>query len=313
MRFWKGLLLTLLCALLLCAPVLAGQIDPDKDCSLTVQCKHEVEDVTFAIWRVARVTDDVRFIKVDPFKASGVRVNDFDEWADIAETLAGYVESREIAPLETADTNKDGEAKFRDLETGLYLVMGDAYQVDDRTYQPVPFLVALPNNSDGDWDYTLVTSPKPSERLPEQDTITLEVLKIWRGDDSGVARPASVTIHLLKDGQLFDTVVLNQANNWEHLWTGLDPNALWRVSESEIPAGYTVLVERTGSRFVVINTYGSDEPDDPTPPPTPPTPPTPPVEPQLPETGTLQWLTPLLLGAGALLFLLGLLRRRQEG
>ena len=86
---------------------------------------------------------------------------------------------------------------------------------------------------------------------------------------------------------------------------------VWRVTEVEVPAGYSVLVQRSGTKFVIVNTYDVPEPpddiedipdDD-----------VPLDRPTLPKTGTTQWIVPLLLSAGALLFLLGLLRRRQEG
>ena len=34
-------------------------------------------------------------------------------------------------------------------------------------------------------------------------------------------RPSEVVIELLKDGKLYDTVTLNEKNNWRHTWRGL--------------------------------------------------------------------------------------------
>ena len=122
----KRLLTVLLCAVLLSTCVFAGEINPNKTCELTVRCKHEVEDVTYAIWRVAEVDEDVRFRYVSPFKNKGFHsANDHDDWEDTAETLAGYVEQKEIAPLATDDTNSRGRANFEKLKTGLYLVIGE--------------------------------------------------------------------------------------------------------------------------------------------------------------------------------------------
>lgn len=318
MRDIKRLLAVLLCAVLLSTCVFAGEIDPNKDCSLTVRCKHPVEDVTYAIWRVAKVNEDVRFTKIDEFKNARVSVNDTDDWEDIAETLVGFVESREIDCLETADTNSRGRAEFDELDTGLYLVIGEPYTYDGKTYEQDPFLVALPTRSDNTepWEYDVTTIRKPSEKVDEpEETVDVSVLKIWSGDDDSLVRPASVTVHLLRDGSIYDTVTLNRRNNWTYGWSDLPAGHTWRVTEAEVPADYSVLVRRNGYDFVIVNTY--DVPEEPQTPQEPdidiPDEEVPLEKPEeLPKTGTLQWIVPLLLGLGALLFLMGLLRRRQE-
>ena len=320
MNNFKRLLSVLLCVVLLSTCVYAGEINPGKTCALTVRCKHTVEDVAYAIWRVAEVDADVRFRYVSPFKNKGFHsANDHDDWEDTAETLAGYVEREKIAPLAIAETNARGNATFEKLKTGLYLVIGEPYTYDGKTYEPDSFLVALPTRSDNTqpWEYDVTTIRKSAGQVehPTQK-VDVEVLKIWSGDD-GISRPASVTVQLLQNGQVYDTVTLNRRNNWEHRWTELPAGFVWRVTEAQVPAGYSVLVQRNGNKFVIINTY--DVPEEPQKPKPPedfediPDEDVPLDKPTLPETGTTQWIVPLLLSAGALLFLLGLLRRRQEG
>lgn len=320
MNNFKRLLSALLCVVLLSTCVYAGEINPGKTCALTVRCKHTVEDVSYAIWRVAEVDADVRFRYVSPFKNKGFHsANDHDDWEDTAETLAGYVERERIAPLAIAETNARGNATFEKLKTGLYLVLGEPYTYDGKTYEQDSFLIALPTRSDNTqpWEYDVTTIRKPAGQVehPTQK-VDVEVLKIWSGDD-GILRPASVTVQLLQNGQVYDTVTLNRRNNWEHRWTELPAGFVWRVTEAQVPAGYSVLVQRNGNKFVIINTY--DVPEEPQKPKPPedfediPDDDVPLDKPKLPETGTSQWIVPLLLSAGALLFLLGLLRRRQEG
>lgn len=320
MNNFKHLLSALLCVVLLSTCVYAGEINPGKTCALTVRCKHTVEDVSYAIWRVAEVDADVRFRYVSPFKNKGFHsANDHDDWEDTAETLAGYVERERIAPLAIAETNARGNATFEKLKTGLYLVLGEPYTYDGKTYEQDSFLIALPTRSDNTqpWEYDVTTIRKPAGQVetPTQK-VDVEVLKIWSGDD-GILRPASVTVQLLQNGQVYDTVTLNRRNNWEHRWTELPAGFVWRVTEAQVPAGYSVLVQRNGNKFVIINTY--DVPEEPQKPKPPedfediPDDDVPLDKPKLPETGTSQWIVPLLLSAGALLFLLGLLRRRQEG
>ena len=320
MNNFKRLLSALLCVVLLSTCVYAGEINPGKTCALTVRCKHTVEDVSYAIWRVAEVDADVRFRYVSPFKNKGFHsANDHDDWEDTAETLAGYVEREKIAPLAIAETNARGNATFEKLKTGLYLVLGEPYTYDGKTYEQDSFLIALPTRSDNTqpWEYDVTTIRKPAGQVEKPtQKVDVEVLKIWSGDD-GILRPASVTVQLLQNGQVYDTVTLNRRNNWEHRWTELPAGFVWRVTEAQVPTGYSVLVQRNGNKFVIINTY--DVPEEPQKPKPPedfediPDDDVPLDKPTLPETGTSQWIVPLLLSAGALLFLLGLLRRRQEG
>lgn len=313
----KRLLAVVLCLLLTMTCVYAGEIDPEKDCSLTVRCKHKLEDVTYAIWRVATVNEDVKFTLTSRFKDSKVKPNDTENWAEIAETLAGYVESRELEPRDTDDTDRNGEAYFAGLPTGLYLVVGESYTYNGKTYEQDPFLIALPTRSDNTepWEYDVVTIRKPAERVeepdePEKTTVDVEVLKIWSGEDETAHRPASVTVHLLRDGKIYDTVTLDRSCNWEYEWTDLPADHTWRVTEAVVPEDYTVIVRRDGYDFVIINTY--EPPQEPPVTPDKPQPPQPDTPEELPKTGTQQWLVPLLLGAGILLFALGLIRRRQE-
>lgn len=316
----KRLLAVLFCLLLTTTCVFAGEIDPEETCSLTVRCKHKAEDVTYAIWRVAAVDEDVHFTLTSQFKASKVKPNNTEDWAEIAETLAGYAESREIKARATDDTNRNGEAYFDELPTGLYLVIGESYTYNGKTYEQDPFLIALPTRSDNTepWEYDVVTIRKSAERVeepdePEKPTVDVEVLKIWSGEDETAVRPDYITVHLLRDGTIYDTVTLNRGNNWEYEWKDLPADHTWRVTEAVVPEGYSVIVRRDGYDFVIVNTY--EPPEEPSViPDVPDVPdhPAPDKPEELPKTGTMQWLVPLLLGAGILLFVLGLIRRRQE-
>ena len=128
--------------------------------------------------------------------------------------------------------------------------------------------------------------------------------KVW--DDAGKenVRPAEVSVQLLRDGRVYDTVALNAGNNWRYTWSDLDDSYSWTVVEQECE-DYTVRIERNGITFVITNTYVKEIPDNPTP--------TEPTKPGLPQTGQPWWPVPLLLTCGLLFLVVGLICRKRYG
>ena len=166
-----------------------------------------------------------------------------------------------------------------------------------------------------------------------------DLLKVWEDKGSEDARPQSVTVDLLRDGEVYDSVELSAGNNWRHDWTNLSPNADWQVTERAVE-GYTASVSQSGITFVITNTLRNSPPhgpgETPSPEETPPPeedledwePPLgdmkledPPQEEELednevplanlPQTGQLWWPVPFLAMGGVLLMFLGFAQRRR--
>ncbi len=323
-------------------------IDTGRETSLTVCFGRDgngFSGVEFRVYRVADVSTGAQFTLSGGFAEYPVAVNGLDSsgWRALAQTLDGYVARDGLEPLRTAQTGTNGRAVFDGLSTGLYLVIGDRYRQERYTYTPEPFLIALPTLDDADaWVYDVTASCKyDSDYNPpgggggddgDDDTIDREVLKVWENDGNKDKRPDEVVVQLLWDGRVYDTVTLNEGNNWRHTWTGLDADSRWRVVEYETPKGYTVAVDRQGITFVMTNSWTEEIPDEPPPegniPPPPdeniPDEPPPggdwpggdepgePGEPDLPQTGVLWWPVPVLACAGLFLFLIGWGKRRHE-
>lgn len=97
---------------------------------------------------------------------------------------------------------------------------------------------------------------------PDSGKAELRVLKVWEDNDNAAGvRPGSVTVDLLRNGELYDTVELSAGNNWRHTWTGLSKTAQWQVVERE-QANYTVSVSTGGVTQVITNTYSTDITED---------------------------------------------------
>ena len=353
----------LLAALLLISwaalPAAAAGIDVSRRASLDVHFGAGTRDgfpgVEFRVYRVAEVSPSVKFTLTGAFADYPVQVNglDSDGWRLLASTLESYVSRDDPRPTQTDRTDSRGWAEFSNLPAGLYLVVGEPYQEDGVIYTPEAFLICLPNrDKDGSWDYSPEAYCKYGQEDEEPDTVRRKVLKVWDDGGDRENRPRSIRVQLLRNGRVYDTVILSASNNWRYTWEELDGSYSWRVVEAGAPSGYTVTVEREGITFVITNTKTPDEPPDEPPdnppdepdepdtdipdepPPSTDVPDEPPPdtdipdepppstdipdepdqpdEPGLPQTGMLWWPVPLLSCGGLLLFLLGWGRRRRD-
>ena len=64
-----------------------------------------------------------------------------------------------------------------------------------------------------------------------------------------------MTVEILEDGILVETVRLDRTNDWSYSWTDPDAQGIWTVAEKDVPAGYRVSVSAQGSDFTITNTY----------------------------------------------------------
>lgn len=126
------------------------------------------------------------------------------------------------------------------------------------------------------------------------DTVTRRVYKLW--DDKGYenSRPASVTVQLLRNGKVYDTVSLTADSDWMHEWDELPrydkdgKEISWTVKENAV-SGYTADIRQSGVNFTITNSIAKAK---------------------LPQTGSLWWPVPVLAAAGLVFLALGMLRRR---
>lgn len=98
---------------------------------------------------------------------------------------------------------------------------------------------------------------------------------------SGVKRPQSLKVQLLRNGQAVDEpITLSADNDWEYDWYVKDDDARYTLSVTGVPDGYTAAVSAEGNAFVIQ--YSGTDPVEPEPDPGKPEPkpePTPTPEP----------------------------------
>lgn len=287
----------------------AGKIDPEREESLRISYQKEdgsLVGAQFAVYLVATVDAYGELTTTDTFSRFNVDIrgkND-DAWQSLSAALEGYVLRDNVLHTDSGQTDEEGILTFptaqQKLIPGLYLVLGQRHIQDGYYYDAASFLVMLPglDKEANDWIYDVTAEPKyESGRIPEEP-VSRKVLKVWKDEGHSQERPDEVVVQLLRDGTVYDTVTLNDDNNWRYTWKALDGSHRWTVAEKELE-GYTVTVEQERTTFVVTNTYKEKT-----------TGTTTTTKSTLPQTGQMWWPVPLLITLGLLFVIVGLIRRR---
>lgn len=345
-------LLALMLVFVFSAPVTvmaAEPINPEKDASLTIIYKDgdKVIKGAFSIYRVADVNESAKMKLTEQFSSYPVELKGLDQdgWMSLATTLEGYAKRDKIDPVAKATVGDDGTVSVT-LKPGLYLVTGEKKKVGSVTYTSKSFMIFLPNSDidNNTWEYNVNAEVKyEKSRKPvgdpgdDPESVSRKVLKIW--DDKGYEdkRPEYIMVDLLCDGKVYDTQKLTAENSWRYTWDNLSEDHDWIVVEKEI-SDYTTIVNLEGITFTVTNKFNPpdnppDDPDDPDKPDNPDNPDKPDKpdnpsdnpnknptndnggktnKPKLPQTGVLWWPVPVLVSAGLVFCIIGILRRRMN-
>lgn len=310
MKFYKRMLTFLLCAMLGMSAFPTGLLAAEnREVSLTLSYHDNqipLAGARFDLYLVADFDTEGKLTVTDAFRPFPVSLDQNDEtWKTLASTLEGYVRRDQLTPTDSGITDTNGHLSFPTIAQGLYLVLGQRHTQNGYRYDAVPFLVLLPSQDieSGEWIYKVTANVKYEvSPVPEDEpaTISRKVLKVWNDTGYTASRPQEITVQLLRNGEIYSTVILNASNHWRYTWSDLPDDAVWNVVEKECE-DYTVTIRREGITFLITNTYSPDTP----PPPTPDTP-------NLPQTGQLWWPVPLLLCAGLICVLIGLIRRKGD-
>ena len=320
-----ALLAAVLCLLTSVAQA-AGSIDLTRKPTLTLTYrdgKTALSGAKFSIYRVADADETGELTvrsEFDEFDLD-IRGKNDRRWREMAQTLESYVLRRELTPADSGKTDKTGMLTFpmqgKTLAAGLYLVIGERHTQGGNDYDAEPFFVLLPTQDleNNEWVYDVSANVKFGKTpVPDDgDTVTRKVLKVWDDDGAEDSRPQEITVELLRNGKVYDTVKLSEKNNWRYTWLDLDADTRWSVTEKTV-SGYTVSITREGITFVVTNTKKPERTDTPDTPvkPSNPSKPSSPAKPTLPQTGAVWWHVEALALSGLVFLILGALDRKTE-
>lgn len=312
----KFLALLLMLIILFCASAkvfaVSEKIDPERESSLEIifrEGEKNLSGAEFSVYLIANITENGEFVVTEEFKDFNVNIvgkND-EAWRELASALEGFVYQNGFVAAAKGKTDSEGILVLGGLKPGLYLVIGNPLSLDGCTYFAETAIIQIPalDNENNIWDYDISIKPKYSSvpDLEPDSFITRKVLKIWNDKGYESNRPKEITVYLFCDGKIYDTVILNEDNNWRYTWEKLEEGHQWLVSENN-PEGYTVRITKEGITFVIENSIEKPKP------PEKPEPPKDPDEPKLPQTGQLWWPVPVLFGMGLLFVAVGIFRRR---
>lgn len=238
-RFLSIAAAVMICLLLFPIPTAAAErIDLNEP--LTLKLIYQLDgtplnSVDVSIYQIAAVDAYGEFTAVGDFANLPVDLHAASDsaWYALASTLDGYILRDGIWPTDYGKTNESGVISFpirqKKLGAGLYLVRNDAFQRDQMRFDRGVSLVMLPSLDpiENKWNYDAVIQPKlnhhPIPVYPDEPTFTTrEVLKVWKDDANPQNRPKEITVQLLQNGVVYDTVTLNASNNWRYTWDQLD-------------------------------------------------------------------------------------------
>ena len=281
-----AILFVMLCLLLAHSPmVLAAGFNPDQTGSISVTLieKKQNEPIVGAelrVYCVATVTmaadGNLIYDYTEDFAPLDAPLDD----GDLTVKLDGFV-SQHSVPSVTMTTNAQGTALCEGLAVGLYFVKQTG---EVAGFAPcAPFLVTIPNEKNGDYIYEVNASPKTE--VARLTSITIK--KVWNTDDSTEAAD-SVTVQLLRDGNVVEMAVLNAQNHWQVTFADMPESDAYHIKEVDVPKGFTATYKQDGYVFTVTNTS------------------------TLIQTGQLVWPIPVLAGSGMLLIAIGVMLLQKK-
>lgn len=291
----------MLCILFPTVSLAHDVVDTSQKASLGIN--YVIEGVPFQLYQIGKVNGDGSFEINELYAKYGVSI-DAENIEKSAAALSAYIKKDKIQPNSETVSDDNGYAVFNDLDTGVYLVLSNRIKKDNIYYNPSAVVVTLPFISESQYVYNSIVDMKFEMEEEIDLPIDIKVIKVWE-DANDDKRPNGIKVILLRDGEVYDTVELNQNNSWQYTWENLSNEYSWDIIEEKVPENYNVTVEREGNTVILTNKK-DDKQDDSS------KPSNPDNSEKAPNTGQLYWPIPILAFSGLFLVVIGLFQRKKE-
>lgn len=278
--------LVLLLAFAMPVTAFAQTYDPNRTGSVSVTLMDQkkvnaIVGAELSAYYVATVklneSNHLSYDYTESFADCGVALDD----KSLSTVLEDFTEKQ--TPSAKATTDAQGKAVFDNLPLGLYFVK-QTNSVNG--YAPcTSFLVTVPMENDGDFEYAVNASPKTES----MKLTNVYVKKQWNTDKSTQIADR-VIVQLLRDSRVVGVATLNKANDWKYTFFNMPESDSYSIIEIDVPKGFVATYTKNGYEFTVINSAA------------------------LIQTGQLVWPVPVLALAGMMLIALGtvILRKSRE-
>lgn len=232
--------------------------------NLTLECRtlwgNVLPNEEWNIYKVAELQDDGTCELYGDFSQYPVSFEDFSASAltKVAKTLENYAVLDAIEPYASGSSDDNGSILFSDVPDGVYLMQGKRVEQDGVLYTPIPFIISVAYEGDGE-TMELLAYPKYTVLSTSVDGEYSVVKKFGNKAAEPKDPKAFVTVEIYCDGNLYDTVKLNAENNWTYSWEA-DDYYDWRVKEIDVPSDCYVNYGREGAVLTVVNTRTKELP-----------------------------------------------------
>lgn len=255
-------------------------VDLHKKGSISITLKGETpvinaEIEVIKIGKVSIVNNNLLFEYVDELNDCNYKLS--DENINNIETC---IQSKNLK-AEIKYTNNNGEAKFNNLDLGVYYIRQNNKVKNFSQIEPI--LIMLPKEIDSSFEYNIDASPK----IEITDLTDIKIKKIWNTDKKDKILDY-VTIELYKGNEKIQTVILNEENNWEMIIEDMPKSDSYTIKEIGLPKGYTISYSSSEYVFTVTNT------------------------PSLVDTGQMTYLYKVTSYIGIMLIVVGAILKKRE-
>ena len=278
----RKIIMCVMILLFLCCPitVFAQGFDFQKTGSVCVTLtgqydKEPITDAELYVYYVATVSmntnGNLSYVYTDSFKNCGIDIED----PSLANKLDAYLLEHNVSSIKIT-TDKNGTATCKNLALGLYFIRQT--EAVGGFAPCAPFMVTIPAKNGENYVYDVKALPKTE--VTKLTSVTIK--KVWNTDKT-TESANSVTVQLLKNGNVVKTATLNAQNNWQVTYSDMPESDAYSIKEVDIPKGFSATYTQNGYVFTVTNSS------------------------TLIQTGQLTWPIPMLAIGGMLLIAVGII------
>lgn len=220
-----------------------------------------IPNAKFELYKIAEIDVDGSYKLIGDFTNYPVNMDFSDKKGlrELAKTLISYIYANNTISIDKGYTDSNGILEFptqnKELTEGIYLINSEKVLKDNQIYNAEPFIYFFVNEK-----YEDIIKPKFKKEVYNIDEkIDIEVKKIWNNDNE-LLRPKEITVDLIKNSEVYDSVKLNEQNGWDHKWKNLpkveDGIINWNIVERKVQ-NYYVSISEENNVFILTNTYES--------------------------------------------------------